>query len=105
MTIESNKPQSSDLRLVRWLTSLIASVMVGLGLWSIASQHYFGRTTKLGGAEVSLNGQPAVLMGLLYISLGLLPLSLWFRTARTAAWWASLCAVAFLVSLAAVLYG
>lgn len=69
MVAEVKTPAHSNLRLVRWLSSLIASAMIGLGLWSIASQHYFGRTTKFGGAEVSLDGQPAVLMGLLYISL------------------------------------
>ena len=106
MTTESKKkPTRSDLRFVRWLGSLIAFAMIGLGLWSIASEHYFGRTTKFGGAEVSLDGQPAVLMGLLYIALGALPLGLWFRTAQMAVWWASACAVAFLVLLVAVLYG
>ena len=105
MTTESKKPPRPDLRLVRWLTSFIAVVMVGLGLWSIASQHYFGHTTKFGGADVSLDGQPAVLMGLLYISLGVLPLALWFPTPQAAAWWASVCAVAFFALLAAVLYG
>ena len=105
MTTESKKPSRPDLRLARWLTSFIALVMIGLGLWSIASQHYFGRTTKFGGAEVSLDGQPAVLMGLLYISLGVLPLAVWFRTLREAAWWASVCTVAFFALLAALLYG
>ena len=105
MTTESKKPSRPDLRLARWLTSFIALVMIGLGLWSIASQHYFGRTTKFGGAEVSLDGQPAVLMGLLYISLGVLPLALWFRTPRAAAWWASVCAAAFFALLVAVLDG
>lgn len=65
MTTESKEPRRSDLRFVRWTTLLMAVVMVGLGLWSIASQHYFGRTTKYGGAEVSLDGQRAVRMGLL----------------------------------------
>ena len=105
MTTESKKPPRPDLHFLRWLISLIALVMIGLGLWSIASQHYFGRTTKYGGAEVSLDGQPAVLMGLLYISLGLLPLAMWFRTPRAAAWWGSVCALAFFALLAAILYG
>lgn len=95
----------TDLRVVRWLGLLIAFAMICLGLWTIASQHYFGRTTKFGGAEVSLDGQSAVLMGLLYIALGALPLALWFRTAQVAVWWASACAVAFLALLAAMLYG
>ena len=83
----------------------MALAMVGLGLWSIASQHYFGRTTKYGGAEVSLDGQRAVCIGLLYISLGLLPLGVWLRTPRAAAWWGTGCALAFFALLAAVVYG
>jgi hypothetical protein len=105
MATQSKNSRRSHLRLVRWLTSLIALVMIGLGRWSIATQHYFGRTTKFGGAEVSLDGQPATLIGLLYILLGVLPLALWFRTPRAAVWCASVCAVAFLALLAAVLYG
>jgi hypothetical protein len=105
MAAETRKPIRSDLRLVRWLGSLVAFAMISLGLWSIASQHYFGRTTKFGGAEILLEGQPAVLMGLLYISLGAMPLAFWFRAAQTAVWWVSACAVAFLALLAAVLYG
>lgn len=105
MVAETKKTSQSNLRLARWLSSLIAFAMIGLGLWSIASQHYFGRTTKFGGAEVSLDGQPAVLMGLLYILLGALPLAFWFRTPRAAARWASVCVLAFLALLAVVLYG
>jgi threonine/homoserine/homoserine lactone efflux protein len=101
---QSNNSRRSHL-LVRWLTSLIALVMIGLGLWSIATHHYFGRTTQFGGAEISLEGHPATLIGLLYIVLGLLPLALWFRSPRAAVWCASVCAVAFLALLAAVLYG
>ena len=104
MTAESKNPSRPDLRFLRWIALLIALVMIGLGLWSIASQHYFGSTTKYGGVEVSLDGQPAVLMGLLYISLGLIPLAVWFRTPRAAAWWGSVCALAFFALLAALLY-
>jgi hypothetical protein len=105
MVAETEKRSELNLRLLRWVSSLIASAMIGLGLWSIATQHYFGRTTKFGGADVSLDGQPAVLMGLLFISLGALPLAFWFRTPSTAARWAAVCALAFLALLAAVLYG
>lgn len=103
--MQNKLPRPSHLRLVRWLTAIVALVMIGLGLWSIAGQHYFGRTTKYGGAEISLDGQPATLIGLLYISLGALPLALWFRTPRAAVWWASACAAAFFALLAALLYG
>ena len=99
---ETSRP---DMRLPRWLAAVFALSMIGLGMWSILSEHYFGRTDKLGGAEVTLDGQAAVLMGLLYISLGLLPLGLWFRSPGAAAWWASLCSVAFLGLLLASIYG
>jgi hypothetical protein len=105
MATEGKDPTRSHLRLVRMLTSLVAIVMIGLGVWSIATQHYFGRTSKLGGAEVSLDGEPAAAVGLLYIFLGVLPLAVWARTPRAAIWCASVCAVAFLALLAAILYG
>ena len=105
MITENKKPARSDLRFLRWMTLLMALTMIGLGVWSIVSQHYFGRTTKLGGAEVSLDGQPAALMGLLYISVGLIPLAAWFDSPRAAGWWGSVCALAFFALLAAILYG
>ena len=94
----------SHLQPARWLASLISVVMIGIGLWSIGAEHYFGRTSKLGGAEISVDGQPATVIGLLYILLGVLPLALWLRTPRAALWCASICAALFLALLATFLY-
>lgn len=105
MAVARTTPPRPDLRVARWLSTAIASSLIGLGSWALVGQHYFGRTSKFGGAEVSLDGEPAVLMGLLYISLGLLPLAIWFRTPRAAAWWGTACAVAVFGCLSALLYG
>ena len=104
MSTESQKPSRLDLRFVHWFVLIIALVMIGLGSWSITSQHYLGSTAKYGGVEVSLNGRPAVLVGLLYVSLGLLPLAVWFRTPHAAAWWGSFFGAAFFALLTVLLY-
>ena len=93
----------SDLWLVRGLALLICLVFVGLGVLSIASGTYHARTTKLGGAEVVLHGRAALFGGGMYIALGLLPLALWFRTRRRAAWWAGACVALLAGFLAASL--
>lgn len=72
------------------LVSLTSLVLVGLGLYSIVSEHYYGRTDKLGGAEVALWGTPAVLLGASTVCLGLAPLALWFRSRKVAVAWAAL---------------
>jgi hypothetical protein len=53
--------------------------------------------------EITLEGSPAIAMGVSTIFLGLLPLTLWLRTKRTKAVWVIACfvaaAVAFWVSV------
>ncbi|MDZ7652869.1 MAG: hypothetical protein U5L03_10115 [Burkholderiaceae bacterium] len=86
-----------DLRLGRWLATLISAVVAGLGLWSILTQTYSGRGRF--GAEVALSGSPAVLAGAMTIALGLLPLALWFSSPRRAAAWAAVCTGTFALLL------
>jgi len=76
------------------LVSLISLTLVGLGLFSIVTEHYYGSTSKLGRAEVSLWGTPAVLMGVSTVCFGLSPLALWFRSKGAAAAWATASIVA-----------
>ena len=94
-----------QLRLARAIATLISIVLIGLGIWSMASQTYAGHTSKLGGADIFLSGSSAVRAGATHMALGLLPLALWFKTPAHAAWWASFCITAFLGLLAASLYG
>jgi hypothetical protein len=71
----------------------------------VLARSYYGRTSKLGGAEVSLGGVPAVAMGLATIFLGLLPLALWFPGKRTALAWALACVFAAATAFCVSVYG
>jgi hypothetical protein len=83
-----------DMIVPRLLMSLISLTLVGLGVTTILTGHYYGRTSKLGGAEVSLDGPAATAMGISTVLLGLFPLALWFRTKRPAMVWAIACVLA-----------
>lgn len=76
------------LLVARLLMSLVSLVLVGLGLLSILTEHYYGSSNKLGRTEVSLWGVPAVIMGVSTVCLGLAPLGLWFSSRASAALWA-----------------
>ena len=94
-----------NLRPARIGGSIIGAVLISLGLWSMVSRTYSGRTTKLGGADIFLTGDPAVAAGAMLVALGLFPLAFWFDSARAAGWWASICLVAFVVLLLVVVRG
>lgn len=83
-----------DLLVLRLLATLMTLTVSGLGILAILTTHYYGRTSKLGGAEVSIDGAPAVAMGLCLVFFGLLPLALWFRSKRPALVWMLLCLAA-----------
>jgi Zn-dependent protease with chaperone function len=88
-------PRSSkDLLVLRLLATLISLTVVGLGSLAVWTAHYYGRTSKLGGAELVLDGGPAVAIGWVLVSFGLLPLALWFSGKRPALVWCGVCAVA-----------
>jgi len=53
-----------DMIVPRLLMSLISLTLVGLGVTTILTGHYYGRTSKLGGAEVSLDGPAATTVGI-----------------------------------------
>jgi hypothetical protein len=99
----SKENRSKELLVPRLLASLISLCVVGLGITAILTQHYYGRTTKLGGAEVSLDGGPAIAMGFCTVFFGLLPLALWFPAKRPALVWVVACfsaaGVAFYISV------
>jgi hypothetical protein len=84
---------SSDLFLPRMLATLISVVLVGLGVMTIVTRHYYGRTSKLGGAEVILDGRPAIAIGFGMLLFGLFPLAFWFRTRRLAMLWMVACLI------------
>ena len=95
---------SEDLRIARLLAVFIALVVVGLGLYSVITEHYYGYSSRR-NVEVILEGKRAISMGYVYVALGLMPLALCSRSGRAAGWWAALCIVAFVIALAVSLYG
>jgi predicted anti-sigma-YlaC factor YlaD len=103
VALAGSAPGSRQMLVPRLLVSSISLTIVALGLLAVFTQHYYGRTSKLGGAEVSLDGAAAVGMGVATVFLGLVPLALWFPSKRHALAWAVVCmfaaAAAFYISL------
>ena len=86
--------RARELLVARLLMSLISITLVGLGVMAILTGHYYGRTSKLGGAEISLDGPAATAMGFTEALFGLFPLAFWFRNKRPRIAWAVACLVA-----------
>jgi hypothetical protein len=74
--------------------SLISITLVGLGVMAILTGHYYGRTSKLGGAEISLDGPSGTAMGYSLVLFGLFPLALWIPAKRPAIAWVVTCLLA-----------
>lgn len=92
-----NAKKARDLLVARQLVTLISVVIIGLCIFSIVTEHYYGYTSKLGGDEVILDGISAIKIGLGYIILGLSPLALWAKSGRAAGLWAALCLISGLM--------
>ena len=82
----------------------ISLLMGAYGLFIISAEHYYGRPTKLGGAEVSADGAQAIIIGIAMIVLGLTPLSLLAKTATAAGLWAGSCMILGIVLFLAPFY-
>jgi hypothetical protein len=99
----NKEPGAQKMMVPRLLASLISLTVVAVGMLAVMTQHDYGRTSKLGGAEVSLDGAAAVAMGAATVFLGLVPLALWFPSKRPAsAWavvWISAAAATFCISV------
>ena len=102
---DNHPHRSKDMLVPRLLATLISATVVGLGLLAVLTEHYYGRTSKLGGAEVTLYGGPAVATGWGLVCLGLLPLALWFPGKRSALAWSVVCVVAAGVWFGIAIYG
>jgi hypothetical protein len=103
MTATSLNARARELLVPRLLMSLVSLTLVGFGVMTVWTGHYYGRTSKLGGAEISLDGPAATAMGFSEALFGLLPLAFWFQARRPRTAWAAACliaaAVAFYVSI------
>ena len=96
----SMNARARELLVPRLLMSLLSLTLVGLGVMTILTGHYYGRTSKLGGAENSLDGPAATAMGFSEVLFGLFPLAFWFHTKRPRIAWA----VVWLIAAAAAFY-
>ena len=67
--------------------------MLAYGIFIIATQHYYGRTNKYGGAEVSADSWQATIMGVAIIVIGLTPMCLWINSGKAAGFWAGTCMI------------
>ncbi len=89
-----NVHRSKALLVPRLMASLLSLILVVMGVVAILTGHYSARSARLGGVEISLEGVPALVMGISTIFLGLFPLLLWFRTKRARVIWGIACLVA-----------
>jgi hypothetical protein len=79
--------------LAKWLAAGMSAFMCAYGIFIITTQHYYGHTSKLGGAEVSADGSEAIVIGIATIILGLTPMSLWAKSGQAAGLWAAACMI------------
>lgn len=79
--------------LAKWLAAGMSAFMLAYGIFIITTQHYYGHTSKLGGAEVSADGLEAVVLGIATIIIGLTPMSLWAKSGKAAGFWAGSCMI------------
>ena len=56
--------------LAKWLAAGMSAFMFAYGIFIITTQHYYGHTSKLGGAEVNADGLEAIVLGIATIIFG-----------------------------------
>jgi len=86
------------LRLARAMALLMSVVISGLGALAVVTRYYYGRSSRW-GTEVTLYDGPAVWAGIGLIAIGLIPMGLWFGSARKAAAWMVGCALLLVATL------
>lgn len=79
--------------IAKWLAAGMSAFMFAYGIFIITTQHYYGQTSKLGGAEVSADGLEAIMLGIATIIIGLTPMSLWAKSGKAAGFWAGSCMI------------
>jgi hypothetical protein len=90
--------------LAKWLAAGMSAFMFAYGTFIITTLHYYGQTTKLGGAEVSADGKEAIMLGIAIIILGLTPMSLWAKSGKAAGFWAGGCMILGIILFLAPFY-
>lgn len=90
--------------LAKWLAVSMSIFMFACGAFIISTEHYYGYTSKYGGAEVSADGLPAVWIGIAIIVIGLTPMCLWAKSGKAAGFWAGSCMVVGILLFLAPVY-
>ena len=99
-----NEPKKIST-LAKWITAGMSAFMFAYGIFIINTQHYYGHTSKFGGAEVSVDGIKAVIIGVAIIIIGLTPMALWAKTGKVAGLWAGSCLIIGIFLFLAPFYG
>ena len=94
-----SKKAIENRKILRILLSMISLVVVGLGVMAILNEHYYGISTRYGYKEVNVDGIQAIRIGVTLILLGLIPMGVWWKTARQVMVWSIGCVMAFGVAL------
>ena len=90
--------------LAKWLAVGMSAFMLAYGIFIIATQHYYGRNNRYGGAEVSADDWQAIIMGIAIIVIGLAPMALWAKSGKTAGFWAGICMIVGIILFLAPAY-
>lgn len=90
--------------LAKWIIVGMSVFMCAYGIFIIVTQHYYGYTSKYGGAEVSTGGLEAMMNGVAIIAFGLTPMSLLAKSAKVAGLWAGCCMVLGIILFLAPAY-
>lgn len=102
--VEANIQPKKISPLAKWLAVGMSAFMLAYGLFIITTEHYYGYTSKLGGAEVSADGFEAVVLGIATIIIGLTPMCLWAKSAKAAGFWVGGCMILGVILFLAPFY-
>ncbi len=90
--------------LAKWLAAGMSTCLFAFGVFIIITEHYYGYTSKYGGAEVSADGSDAIVIGIATIILGLTPMALWAKSGKAAGFWAGSCMILGVILFLAPFY-
>ncbi|WP_309571243.1 hypothetical protein [Deinococcus sp.] len=81
----------------RLLGTLTTATFAGMALWFLHLGVYVGHARS--GREIVLSGPAATALNVFLLGIAGLPLALWARNGRQAAWWATGCVTVAAVAL------
>lgn len=63
---------------------LMTAAFMFRGIMVITTEHFYSKTKS--GTETIIDGEQAIIMGIGFMFLGLLPMTFWAKTPKAAAW-------------------